>query len=125
MAAPPDHWHVLIGLAAIRAGKDLYLEKPLGATIEEGKAIRKAVLASDRGSAGAALARHGGVRLPCPGQGDDAWIAAIRDVVRDPAATRSIGAAAAASIQSLSWRHSARQIAARLRQLASQDRSAP
>jgi GT2 family glycosyltransferase len=93
--------------------------------IREAQACGLAVLASDRGSAGAALARHGGIRLPCPGQGDDAWIAAIRDVVQNPAATRGIGAAAAASIQSLSWRHSARQIAERLRQLASQDGSAP
>ena len=48
MIAPPDHWHVLIGIAAIKAGKDVYLEKPLGITIEEGKAIRKAVKESNR-----------------------------------------------------------------------------
>lgn len=48
LVATPDHWHVLIGIAAIKAGKDLYLEKPLGMSIDEGKAMRKAVLASDR-----------------------------------------------------------------------------
>jgi predicted dehydrogenase len=48
LVAPPDHWHVLIGIAAIKAGKDLYLEKPLGVTIDEGKAILKAVRESDR-----------------------------------------------------------------------------
>jgi predicted dehydrogenase len=48
MIATPDHWHVLIGIAAIKAGKDVYLEKPLGITIEEGKAMRKAVQESDR-----------------------------------------------------------------------------
>ncbi|MBI4587125.1 MAG: Gfo/Idh/MocA family oxidoreductase [Planctomycetes bacterium] len=48
MIATPDHWHVLIGIAAIRAGKDVYLEKPLGITIAEGKAMRKAVLESNR-----------------------------------------------------------------------------
>ncbi len=48
MIATPDHWHVLIGIAAIKAGKDVYLEKPLGITIEEGKAMRKAVKESDR-----------------------------------------------------------------------------
>ena len=48
MCATPDHWHVLIGIAAITSGKDLYLEKPLGITVEEGKAIRKTVKQSDR-----------------------------------------------------------------------------
>ncbi len=48
LIATPDHWHVLIAMAAIRAGKDVYLEKPLGITIEEGKAMRKAVQGSDR-----------------------------------------------------------------------------
>jgi predicted dehydrogenase len=43
LIATPDHWHVLIGIAAIKAGKDVYLEKPLGITIAEGQAIRKAV----------------------------------------------------------------------------------
>ena len=48
LIATPDHWHVLIGIAAIKAGKDVYLEKPLGITIEEGKAIRKVVKESNR-----------------------------------------------------------------------------
>lgn len=43
LIATPDHWHVLIGIAAVKAAKDVYLEKPLGITIEEGKAMRKAV----------------------------------------------------------------------------------
>jgi predicted dehydrogenase len=33
----PDHWHVPIGLAAARAGKDIYGEKPLGITVREGR----------------------------------------------------------------------------------------
>lgn len=39
----PDHWHVLIGLAAARAGKDMYFEKPVGLSMEQGQALRKAV----------------------------------------------------------------------------------
>ncbi|MEX1096622.1 MAG: Gfo/Idh/MocA family oxidoreductase [Planctomycetales bacterium] len=39
----PDHWHVPIALAALRAGCDVYCEKPLTLTIDEGILIRKAV----------------------------------------------------------------------------------
>ncbi len=39
----PDHWHVPIALAAVRAGKDVYVEKPLGISIEHNKALRAAV----------------------------------------------------------------------------------
>jgi len=46
MIAPPDHWHAYMAVAAAKAGKDIYLEKPMGTTIAECQAIRKAVLAS-------------------------------------------------------------------------------
>jgi hypothetical protein len=41
--ATPDHWHVPIALAAVRAGKDIYVEKPLGLSICQNKALRSAV----------------------------------------------------------------------------------
>jgi glucose-fructose oxidoreductase len=39
--ATPDHWHVPIAIAAARAKKDVYVEKPLGLTIEQDIACRK------------------------------------------------------------------------------------
>lgn len=43
LIATPDHWHVLTALAAVNSGKDVYLEKPLGVTLEEGQVLRAAV----------------------------------------------------------------------------------
>lgn len=44
----PDHWHTLINLAALKAGKDVYSEKPLTLTIDEGKRLVAAVRDSKR-----------------------------------------------------------------------------
>jgi len=42
LAAPNDHWHVLVALEAARAGKDIYLEKPMGLSLAEDQALRAA-----------------------------------------------------------------------------------
>src|SRR6188508_289946 len=42
----PDHWHKTITLDAVAAGKDVYVEKPVSHTIEEGAEMVKAIEAS-------------------------------------------------------------------------------
>jgi predicted dehydrogenase len=39
----PDHWHALIGIHAVEAGKDVYMQKPTALTITEGRALSNAV----------------------------------------------------------------------------------
>ncbi len=48
MIAPQDHWHALVVTAAVKAGKDMYCEKPLGVSVEEGQRIRDAVRKAKR-----------------------------------------------------------------------------
>ncbi len=43
LISTPDHWHALIAVAAVEAGKDVYLQKPASLTIAEGRALSNAV----------------------------------------------------------------------------------
>jgi predicted dehydrogenase len=46
--ATPDHWHAIQMINAVRAGKDVYVEKPLTITINEGRAMVNAQSATNR-----------------------------------------------------------------------------
>ncbi len=48
IVASPDHWHPLQTIAAVEAGAHVYVEKPIGHTIGEGRAMVNAARRNDR-----------------------------------------------------------------------------
>jgi predicted dehydrogenase len=48
LVSTPDHWHAGISVDAVKAGKDVYLQKPASLTIQEGRMLSDAVRRSNR-----------------------------------------------------------------------------
>ena len=48
LIATPDHWHTRIAIDALQSGRDVYVEKPLTRTIEEGPLVVKAARENNR-----------------------------------------------------------------------------
>jgi predicted dehydrogenase len=63
--ATPDHWHALTSIAAAKAGKDIYCEKPLANSVGEGRAICNAVRQNQRILQTGSHERSGNSRVAC------------------------------------------------------------
>ena len=48
LISTPDHWHSIMAIHAVQAGKDVYMQKPASLTIAEGRALSDAVHRSGR-----------------------------------------------------------------------------
>lgn len=62
----PEHWHAVMAIAAMNAGKDVYCEKALSLTVAEGRAVCDAVRRTGRVfQAGTQQRSDGNFRLAC------------------------------------------------------------
>jgi len=48
LIAPPDHWHALIMIEAVKSGVDVYVQKPISVDVVEGRAMLEAARRNDR-----------------------------------------------------------------------------
>ena len=61
LVAPPDHWHALAMIEAVKAGADVYVQKPISVDVAEGQAMlapRAEIQARRAGRARSAGARR-------------------------------------------------------------------
>ena len=65
LIATPEHWHALCSIAAAKAGKDIYCEKPMAGTIAEGRAAAAAVRRYGRVFQTGSQERSGQARVAC------------------------------------------------------------
>src|SRR6185436_15607750 len=61
--ATPDHWHAYMAVEACKAGKDVYVEKPISVTIDEGKKMVQAARKYKRVVQAGTMQRSGGYFL--------------------------------------------------------------
>ncbi|SPE60918.1 putative dehydrogenase [Verrucomicrobia bacterium] len=66
IVATPDHWHAIIALAAIRAGKHVYVQKPMTHSLQEARVLTEAARAQKVASQMGNQGHSGdGTRLIC------------------------------------------------------------